>query len=278
MPNFISNYCETLFIADEEGNFTVAESKDELTIKFTCKLSFINIRAVAANQNLVGLLYSDLSKDNLKAISKKLKYKKLENKSGIALYRWTDEPFRFEKAVDLYKQPDLNGGLKTPNGLCMNESVLFVCDRELQAVFKIDIKTGDVMQKFLFTESEPIGLGLCTKFLVVVDSRNQEISTFDLDNLKVIKSVKIGEDFQSLSGGLYDVVIHQKNYLFVKSRSDTRVMIYDSSLQFKNCFEYDGANYQGIGILGKEKMNETIVIGKNLDNKNFKIGYFNDFQ
>jgi len=278
MPNFIANYHETLFIADEEGSLTVAESKDELTIKFTNKLSFSNIKAIAANQTLVGLLYSDLTKDNIKAISKKLKCKKLENKSGIALYRWADEPFRFEKTIDAYKQPELHGGLVAPNGLCMNESVVFVCDRELRAVFKIDIRTGDVMQKLPLAESEPIGIGLCARFLVVVDSKNQEISTVDIDKLTLIKSMKIGEDFQSLGGGGYDVVVHQKSYLFVKSHSDSRVMIYDADLQFKNCFEYEGANYQGIAVLGKEKMNETIVIGRNLDNKNFKLGYFNDFQ
>lgn len=220
-----------------------------------------------------------MTRENIKSIIKKLKYKKIENKSGVALYKW-NEPFRFEKIFDFYKQPELGqDGLLSPNGICMNENLLFISDKDYKALYKVDLKTGDVLQKLSLTESEPIGIALCSDCLFIIDSRNQEITSIDIDKLKMKKSVKIAEDFHSY-GGYYDMVIQQNNYLFVKSRSDTRVLIYDLNLNFKNCFEYDGANFQGLSwfkISDQEGANEMLVIGKNVDNKFFKIGYFDDF-
>ena len=282
LPNFMTNYKSNIFTCDDEGNLTVADLNDELTIKFTNKLSFSNIKGMAVNSTFVAILYTDISRDDMKSIIKKLGYKKkVENKNGIAFYKWDEGPFRFDKINDFYKQPEIQGGLMAPNGICMNENFLFIIDRELKGVFKVDLKSGDVIQKFLFIESEPIGIGLCNQFLVIIDSRNQEVSKVDIDKLTLIKSVKIGEDFQSF-GGCYDMAVHQKNYLFVKNRSDTRVMIFDLNLQFKNCFEYEGSSFQGISVVKtastNEKINEVLVIGKNVDNKSFKLGYFNDFQ
>lgn len=275
MPNFLVNYKNVLFVCDEEGNLTV--TRDDLSVKYSLKLSFGNVKGIAANQNYLAVVYSNSSKDNLKAISKKLKIKKLENKCGIALYKW-EEPFRIDKVIELNKQPDLQDGLLSPNGIAINDTHVFVSDKEWRCVVKIDLKSGDVAKKFQLEDSEPIGLAISSECLAMVDSKNQELTLIDITNLNQIKSVKISEDFQSF-GGEYDIVFHRnKRSLFVKNRSDSRIIIYDLDLNFKNIFEYESSNFQGLSLLDLcQTCSQVIVIGKNIDNKSFKIGYFNDF-
>ena len=268
----------TLFISDEEGNLTVAESKEELTVKYSLKLSFGNVKGIAVNQNYLAIVYSGLSKDILKVIAKKLKIKKLENKSGIALYKW-EEPFRIEKVIELNKQTDLQGGLLAPNGIAMNDSHVFVSDKQWRCIFKIDLKSGDITDRLPLGDSEPIGLTVSSNCLAMADSKNQELNLISITNFNhIIKSVRISEDFQSF-GGEYDLVFHQSTgSLFLKNRSDSRIITYDHELNFKSIFEYESSNFQGLSLLQLCQTNsEVIVIGKNIDNKFFKVGYFNDF-
>lgn len=61
-PNFIASYKNHVFVCDEVGNLTAAEANDELTIKFSNKLSFNNLNGLAANQSYLAALYCDLTK------------------------------------------------------------------------------------------------------------------------------------------------------------------------------------------------------------------------
>lgn len=169
-------------------------------------------------------------------------------------------------------------GLLAPSGLVLSETSVYVSDKELKAVLKIDIKSGDLLQKLSLVDSEPIGMAISSQYLVVIDSKNNEIKTYDIDKLKSQKVTKISEEFQSF-GGCFDMAVYKNNFLFVKKRSDSRVMIFDLNLNFKNVFEYEGSNFQGMSLLRTGlKQNELLVIGRNVDNRNFKLGYFNDFQ
>ena len=61
-PHFVAAYQNTLFVSDELGNLTMAELNDEVTIKFTSKLSFNNVNGMAVNQSYLATLYCDLTK------------------------------------------------------------------------------------------------------------------------------------------------------------------------------------------------------------------------
>jgi hypothetical protein len=67
------------------------------------------------------------------------------------------------------------------------------------------------------------------------------------------------------------------SHLFVKSRSDSRVIIYDSDLNIINVFDYDFSNYLGITLLNAQDQTNTLILGSSNINKSFKIGYFRDF-
>ena len=277
MPAYLASFRNSLFIGDECGNLTLAESNDDLKVKFSQKLSFVNITSIAVNQTYLALSFADLSKENIKAIYKKLKIKKFEHKNGVAIYRW-ESNFNFDKIISLHKQPDVPGGLVAPNSVALTAAnELFVLDKELQAILKIDARSGELMKKVTFHESELTAISLGANFLAAVDSRQHEVILFDLIKLERINSMTINDEFQSHNGP-YDVVIKQNNFIFVKSRSDSRVMIYDFDLNFKNIFEYENSSFQGLNIMKSAGgSNEMLLIGKNVDNKHFKLGYFADF-
>ena len=180
--------------------------------------------------------------------------------------------------IDLYKNIEVPSGLLAPNGIVLSDTSIYVSDKELKSVFKIDVKSGDLLNKICLIDTEPIGIAISTQYLVLIDSNSNEIKTYDLDKLKVQKVAKISEEFQSF-GGCFDMAVYKNNFLFVKNRSDSRVIIFDLYLNFKNVFEFVGSNFQGMSMLRTAlKQNELLVLGKNVDNKAFKLGYFNDFQ
>lgn len=65
----------------------------------------------------------------------------------------------FEKIIASNKSHTLIA----PCGIAINESHLFVCDRELHAVFKVDIKSGSFVQKLITTDQEPISIAIGEK-------------------------------------------------------------------------------------------------------------------
>ncbi len=63
--------------------------------------------------------------------------------SGILLYTRDRHMVysKYDKMIDL---PDT--GFRQPSGIAINAEFIFVCDKELASVFKIDIDSGSVVQ------------------------------------------------------------------------------------------------------------------------------------
>jgi hypothetical protein len=268
LPSFLTSYKSKIFIVDENANLALMDSTDGLILKSEIKLNILNVKGIAVNQNYLAASFSDLSKDNLKTIGNK----KLKISNGIILFKINDG-FRFEKIIDIPKNNFIQ-----PASLVMTEEYLYVTDRELHSIFKIDIKTNSLIDKLVIKDSHPTGICLfdCNQ-LIFIDSFKQELNLIDTNNMSnIIKTVKINDELQSLNGP-YDMVKKNGSHLFVKSRSDSRVIIYDSDLNIINVFDYDFSNYLGITLLNAQDQTNTLILGSSNINKSFKIGYFRDF-
>lgn len=96
--------------------------------------------------------------------------KKFDVKSGVMLFKIettsskssssnSEVGLTFEKLISSSKSHTLIA----PCGIAMSDSSLFVCDRELHAVFKIDIKSGNFVQKLITTDQEPVSIAIGDK-------------------------------------------------------------------------------------------------------------------
>jgi hypothetical protein len=280
---FMCTYRQHVFMTDENGIVQVHEasiSDSVLKVKCKEKTPIVNVRGIAANQFMaIFMSFSDLSKESMKMIAKKLKLKKLDRRSGVVVYRSVDEAFgslKFEKIIDLHNE----NGFLMPCGLIANDYQLFVCDRELHMIFHIDLRTDDVLQKLIMPECEPVNVCLLNEStLLVVDALKHELSLLDIvgrTNVKT-KAAKIGDEFQSLNGPYDMCVMRESSIVAVKSRSDSRVLVYDFNFNFLYSFEYENSNFQGICSLqqvGVTQAAELLLVGRFVDNKNFKVGLF----
>lgn len=266
-PHILCSFKSLIFITDESGNLALMESNGILKPKLETKLGILNIKGIGVNQTYLAATFSDLNKESIKTIGNK----KIKTSSGIILFKW-NESFKFEKVID---KPDF----KSPSSLAVNEEFIFVTDRELNSILKFDIKTGNLLKKLVVKDCHPTGICFYdNNYLAFADSFKHEINLIDSENLnkKSDRTVKISDEYKSLNGA-YDLVMKNNNFLFVKSRSDTRVIIYDLDLSFKNCFEHDFSGQQGITLVNGGDNADGLVIGRIDAQKNYKLSYFKDF-
>ena len=283
MPKYITSFNNTIFICDEEANLLVGDLGATFNIKSTLKLNMVNVRGLAANKKYLAMSYSDLSNEKLNQLNKISK--KFEKKNGIVLFKFNDS--LTSASIDkLFESNNKNIHFMSPSGIALNDQFLFVCDRELHGVFKFDLKTGNLVQKILNTEQEPSGIALGEKYFVYTDSLKLELNLVDMETFNIVKCVKISDESFNEP---FDVAYKENHYVFVKNRDDSKIIVYDSHLNFKYTFEYDYSNLQGITYLkskheflltGYFNSNEHAHIYNNNCNSPksvFKLGLFSDF-
>lgn len=163
----------------------------------------------------------------------------------------------------------------SPSGIGINDSYLFVCDRDLHAVYKIELKNGNLVQRLITTDQEPTSISLGEKHFVYTDCLKLELNLVDMDKLTILKTVKFSEE---LFNEPFDLTFKENSFVFVKNRADTRVILYDSKLNIKYSFEFE--NSASLGISFVRLKNDYLMLGyaSLLDTKNeFKLGLFTDF-
>jgi hypothetical protein len=283
MPKYTANYNNIIFFCDEEANLVIGELSATFNIKSAQKLNLANVRGLAVNKKYLAMSFSDLSSDKISQISKS--YKKFDKKSGIVLFKLNDS-FTSTSMDRVFESNNKNIHFMSPNGVALTENFLFVCDRELHGVFKFELKTGSLVQKILNTEQEPSGISLGEKYFVYTDSLKMELNLVDMDTFHLVKCVRISDESFNEP---FDVAYKENNYVFVKNRDDSKIILYDSHLNFKYSFEYDYSNLQGISYL--KSKHEFLVVGyfnkdelEHIYNNNcsshksvFKLGLFSDF-
>ena len=73
-PQFLASFKSQLFIAQDNGAIKVMEllRGDDLKLKTESKLNIVNIRAISVNSTFLAAMFSNLTKENIKAIGKQL--------------------------------------------------------------------------------------------------------------------------------------------------------------------------------------------------------------
>jgi hypothetical protein len=267
-PKYIATHGRHIFIADEQGSLCTAELGNSLVLKSSIKLSINSVKGLAVNKKYLALSYYGLSNDQMAVI--KASIKKFDAKSGVIFFRLNDtySNIAYDKIISSNK----NHALIMPCGLCLNDTHLFVCDRELHAVFKIDIKSGNFVQKLITTDQEPVSISIGDKYFVYTDGLRLELNLVDMDKFTILKTVKFSDE---LFYEPFDVTFKENSFVFVKNKADTKLIVYDSSLNIKYSFDYDFSNSQAICFLRLKE--DFLLLGyANMITNSFKLGLFSD--
>lgn len=306
MPKFIANFNNLIYICDEEGNLAIAEfrslnSIESFAIKYVQKLNFNGIRALTVNKKFLAVSYLDTNPNansNPTKNDSKQNRQSLKSKPpcGVAIFKISEPTMQFDKVIDKVNPKNLN--FISPNGIMLNnDNFLFVCDRELHGIFKFEAKTGNLVQKFIYTnDQEPSGLALLldtSKHFMFTDSLKLELNLVESSQFSVVKSVKLTDDYNLSFNEPFDIVATQiseeenntkdvSSLVFIKHRTEYKVMVYDTGLNLKYSFDYEYSNGQGINYFRLNGKNDFILIGyfNPLDTDvktRYKLGIFSDF-
>jgi hypothetical protein len=314
MPKFIASFNNVVYFCDEEANVSIAEFRslqniDSFAVKSIQKLNVPGVRGLAVNKKYLAVSFMDPNLNSTKSLLDSRQKGGSKNESaklscGVVLFKINDSTIQFDKVIDNANQKNLN--FLSPNGIMLNnENFLFVCDRDLHGIFKLDAKTGNLVQKAVFNnDQEPSSLALCldsSKHLMFTDSLKLELNLVESTQFNlalIVKSVKLGDDYNLSINEPFDIVSSQINtrdtnednhhskesatLVFVKHRADSKVMVYDSNLNLKYSFEYENSNFQGINYLRLNGKSDLLLMGyfNTLDSDaktRFKLGIFNDF-
>ena len=272
-PKFIASYNKHVFFCDEQANLVSAELNEGLSVKSVAKINISNVRGLAANKKYLALSFSELSTDQISLSSKS--FKKLETKSGVLIFQFSENfaVLQFDKVIANGK----NYNLISPCGIGLLDKYLFVCDRELHAVFKIDLKSGNMSHKLVNSDQEPVRISVGEKYFAYTDALKLEVHLLDVDKFHVVKTVRFSDE---LFADPFDVSLKENGYVFVKNQSDNKVILYDGNLNIKYSFDYEHSFKLGLHFLKHKK--DFLLIGsinenRHRDDNAYKLGLFSEF-
>ena len=99
-------------------------------------------------------------------------------------------------------------------GIALSDDHLFVCDKDLKAVFKISIKTGMVVRR-VSMHGEPYKISVNKKNAVVTDIMDHSINIYDIESMTLLKDAIIEQDDRK--NGPYSIHITNDDLIFIKN-------------------------------------------------------------
>jgi WD40 repeat protein len=275
-PKFITNYGKNIFFCDQKGSLSIAELNDGLNVKAVLSMNIENVCGISATKKYLAVSFSSLSNEQL--ASAKSFYKKLDSKSGVLVFKFNDGHASLH--VDKIISSSKSYNLISPSGVGVCDNNLFVCDRELHAIFKIDIKSGNLLHRLMCPEQEPVSVSVGdSKHFVYNDALKLETHLLDMDKMNVIRTVKYSDE---LFAEPFDVSFRENGFVFVKNQADFKIIVYDGGLNIKYSFDYEGSFKLGMHVV-KLKQNFLLLGCKNAEEKDrkqnlcYKIALFSDF-
>lgn len=206
MPAHMTSYRNYLFSVNEAEYLTLFKitSNNQIIHVNNYKIPIPNVRGIAANKNYFGITYSDLNKHQLKNKNYKA--------NGCMLFRRDSDIISFmdEIIIELDEKEDFKG----PVGIALNEDYLFVCDKTLRSIFKIDLKKRTVLIKVNVFDGEPYKISINRNYVVVTDTYQHHLNIYDIEDMVLIKNLFI--DQPDARNGPYGVSITDDNLIFLK--------------------------------------------------------------
>lgn len=142
--------------------------------------------------------------------------------------------------------------------MALNDDFLFVCDKDLRAVFKINIKTGQVANR-ISIHGEPYKISVNRNHAVVTDILDHSINVYDIEKMTLIKDAVIEQPDRK--NGPFSVSITNDDLIIIKNYQDRQMILFNSDLTNHVVFK---SNLIKGGILGftvLEGFDQNIVIG-----------------
>ncbi len=141
----------------------------------------------------------------------------------------------------------------------MSNDHLFVCDKDLRAVFKIDIKTNMLVKRVDLSNNEPYKISINKNYVVVTCPLRHSINIYEIETMALLKDTIV--DAPDGKHGPFAVSITEDNLIFIKNYPDKQLMLFNFDLtdyvMFKDRRVRSGI--QGFTIL--QCFNQTLVVG-----------------
>ena len=134
-----------------------------------------------------------------------------------------------------------------------------MCDKELRAVFKIDIKTNMVIKRVDVPNGEPWKVSLNKNYVVVTDTLRHSLNVYEVETMALLKDTIIEQP--DGKNGPFAVAITNDNLIFVKNYPDKQLVLLNFDLTEQVLFK-DRRVRSGIqGFTLLECFNQTLVVG-----------------
>lgn len=260
-PVFLVSHRNYLFAVNEKLEVAVltVSIRNDFESKGLFKIPIPNVRSVAVGENYFGVTYSSLDKSFLK---KNKTYKP----HGVVLYQRQADVVD----VNMEKRIELDyGEFEYPIGIALDANNVYVCDKGLKAVFKIDIKTTNTLKKIDIPNGEPYKLSVNKDYLIVTDPVQHELNVYDSTNLKFIKNLSVKH--VKTKNGPFTVVITDDNTIFFKNFPDAQITMVDINLNNHHVFSQVTMPIQGFTVVECSSTHKILVLGCVKEKNKYKL-------
>lgn len=144
----------------------------------------------------------------------------------------------------------------------MSNDHLFVCDKDLRAVFKIDIKTNMLVKRVELQNGEPYKISINKNYVVVTDTLRHSLNIYEIETMALLKDTVIEAQGSDGKHGPFTVSLTDDNLIFIKNYPDKQLMLFNFDLTdfvtFKDKRVRNGI--QGFTLLQCSSL-QTLVVG-----------------
>lgn len=220
-----------------------------------------NIRSIAANANYFAITYSDLDKKTMKRNNYKA--------HGIMLYERTSEfvDFNLERKFELD-----TGEFVYPVGLALDADFLYVCDKGLKAVIKMNLIHGHTVARVDFTKGYPYKIGVNKDYVVVTDPNQHLLNVYDNKTLRLIRNLNVEQP--KAKNGPFSVCLTSDDTIFFKNYPDSQLTIVDINLNKHSVFSKIETSIEGFTVAECFNNHQVLVVGSILRNKDYRLMNF----
>jgi hypothetical protein len=271
-PAFLASHQNYLFCVDDLFQVKIyalsfRNEQLELNEKNPFKIPIPNVQSVALNANYFAVTYFNLDKKYLKKTN--FRYKP----SGVVLYKRVTADMvdvNYEKPIELDY-----ANFSHPIGVALDADFLYVCDKGLRAVVKIDLASGNTVGRVEFdATNEPYKVSVNREYLVVSVPSQHKLCVYNVNILRdpplKVGVIKVTGD-KSGSNGPHSVVITEDSTIFFKNYPESQLTIVDRNLNRQHLFTQIQSAIQGFAIVDCSEGQKVLVVGTILKKDQFKL-------
>ena len=263
MMTIFRNY---LYCMNDNGNILVFIIGSNNHIDYTNqhRIDIPKIKSIAVNSLYFGIIFADLESKYYKKIDKNNTLS-----SGVLLFKKDNDKIDVSKYDKLL---NILNNFKLPNSLSLNEDYAFVCDKELKAVFKININNGQLIEKITFDKGIPSYCSINHNYILISDTLNHKLCLFDINNLKNNISNQQLDNYDG-NEGPHNVYLTNNNHIIYKYYKDSQLVVTDVNFSDNilfNDLDFKVDSFSFCSFYDKP----FLITCENDSNKNSKLSVF----